>query len=105
MGFFQWISFFELPWTRSTLSKSHSPERASVPWSSLIQPIVNLALWWESGYFDTPAELKPLLHLWSLGIEEQFYFVWPMVLAIAWPRRWMGAMLAAVTLESFALGV
>jgi peptidoglycan/LPS O-acetylase OafA/YrhL len=66
--------------------------------------IANLALWWESGYFDTAAELKPLLHLWSLGIEEQFYFVWPLVLAIAWPRRWMGAVLAAVTLGSFALG-
>jgi peptidoglycan/LPS O-acetylase OafA/YrhL len=219
MGFFQWVSFYELPWTRSTVSRSHSPERASMPWSSRIQPInnpshagyrrdidglralavlavvvfhafpqilpggfvgvdvffvisgylisgilfsdlqrgeftyrefyvrrmrrifpalalvlaaclifgwlvlldaeytqlgghvaagagfiANLALWRESGYFATAAELKPLLHLWSLGIEEQFYFVWPLVLAIAWPRRWMGAVLAAVTLGSFALG-
>jgi peptidoglycan/LPS O-acetylase OafA/YrhL len=219
MGFFQWISFFELPWTRSSVVRSHAHERASVPWSSRIQPtsnlshtdyrrdidglralavlavvtfhtfppilpggfvgvdvffvisgylitgvllsdlqrgrfsyrefyvrrmrrifpaltvvlaaclffgwlvlldaeytqlgghvaagasfIANLALWWESGYFDTAAELKSLLHLWSLGIEEQFYFVWPLVLAIAWSRRSMGAVLAAVTLSSFALG-
>ena len=48
--------------------------------------IANLALWRESGYFDTAAELKPLLHLWSLGIEEQFYFVWPFALALAWTR-------------------
>jgi peptidoglycan/LPS O-acetylase OafA/YrhL len=67
--------------------------------------IANLALWRESGYFDTAAELKPLLHLWSLGIEEQFYFVWPLVLAIAWSRRWTSGVLTAVTLGSFALGV
>lgn len=35
----------------------------------------------ESGYFDQNSELKPLLHLWSLGVEEQFYLVWPLVLA------------------------
>ncbi len=42
--------------------------------------VSNFLLWSESGYFDTAAELKPLLHLWSLGIEEQFYIVWPLVL-------------------------
>ena len=46
----------------------------------------NLVLWQESSYFDTAAELKPLLHLWSLGIEEQFYLVWPLLLVIA--SRW-----------------
>lgn len=40
----------------------------------------NLLLWSETGYFDTAAETKPLLHLWSLGIEEQFYLLWPLVL-------------------------
>ena len=40
----------------------------------------NFALWRESGYFDAQAELKPLLHLWSLAIEEQFYILWPGVL-------------------------
>jgi peptidoglycan/LPS O-acetylase OafA/YrhL len=42
--------------------------------------ISNWVLWRESGYFDFSAELKPLLHLWSLGIEEQFYIVWPILL-------------------------
>ena len=37
----------------------------------------NFLLWTESGYFDSQSEIKPLLHLWSLGIEEQFYIVWP----------------------------
>jgi peptidoglycan/LPS O-acetylase OafA/YrhL len=40
----------------------------------------NIGLWWEAGYFDKASEAKPLLHLWSLAIEEQFYIVWPMVL-------------------------
>lgn len=40
----------------------------------------NIALWLEVGYFDIQSVLKPLLHLWSLGVEEQFYIVWPLVL-------------------------
>jgi peptidoglycan/LPS O-acetylase OafA/YrhL len=44
----------------------------------------NFALWQEAGYFDPTAETKPLLHLWSLGIEEQFYIVWPLLLWVAW---------------------
>ncbi len=42
--------------------------------------IQNFALWKESGYFDNASDTKPLLHIWSLGIEEQFYFVWPLLL-------------------------
>jgi peptidoglycan/LPS O-acetylase OafA/YrhL len=42
----------------------------------------NLLLWRKAGYFDEAAALKPLLHLWSLGIEEQFYLVWPLLLLI-----------------------
>lgn len=40
----------------------------------------NLLLYGESGYFDTVAETKPLLHLWSLSIEEQFYLIFPFIL-------------------------
>lgn len=39
--------------------------------------VQNLALIYESGYFDTATELKPLMHLWSLAIEEQFYLIFP----------------------------
>jgi len=40
----------------------------------------NFIFWAESGYFDNDASTKPLLHLWSLSIEEQFYFLWPVLL-------------------------
>jgi peptidoglycan/LPS O-acetylase OafA/YrhL len=50
----------------------------------------NILSWREAGYFDAAADTKPLLHLWSLGIEEQFYIVWPLLLALAW--RWRKGM-------------
>ncbi len=40
----------------------------------------NLQFWMESGYFDTASQTKPLLHIWSLSVEEQFYLVWPALL-------------------------
>lgn len=48
--------------------------------------VANLEFWRESGYFDTDAWTKPLLHLWSLGVEEQFYLTWPLIL-VAVARR------------------
>ncbi|RZL67595.1 MAG: acyltransferase, partial [Variovorax sp.] len=50
--------------------------------------VSNLVLWGEAGYFDAAAETKPLLHLWSLAVEEQFYIFWPVLLALVW--RWKG---------------
>lgn len=47
----------------------------------------NVVLWSEAGYFSTASELKPLLHLWSLGIEEQFYLVWPLLLWLFWRKK------------------
>ncbi len=46
--------------------------------------VANFVFWKEAGYFDMAADTKPLLHLWSLGIEEQFYIVWPFMLALLW---------------------
>lgn len=49
--------------------------------------VSNIILWSESGYFDMAADTKPLLHLWSLGIEEQFYILWPVILNFVWRHR------------------
>ncbi|MEO6746289.1 MAG: acyltransferase family protein, partial [Caldimonas sp.] len=65
--------------------------------------VANLVLWKEAGYFDATSDTKPLLHLWSLGIEEQFYFVWPVALWLAWRLRWnLLVVTALVLLTSFA---
>ena len=45
-----------------------------------IYSISNFYFWQGSGYFDVTSEFKPLLHTWSLSVEEQFYFFWPALL-------------------------
>src|SRR4029077_11363039 len=68
--------------------------------------VANITLWQDSGYFDTAAELKPLLHLWSLGVEEQFYLLWPLFLFVCHKRRWsMLQITALICLGSFAFNV
>ena len=52
--------------------------------------VANFYFWHEAGYFAGPSEIKPLLHTWSLAVEEQFYFVMPGLLMLAhriWPMR------------------
>jgi peptidoglycan/LPS O-acetylase OafA/YrhL len=68
--------------------------------------VLNFILWGEAGYFDVAADTKPLLHLWSLAVEEQFYLIWPAVLWFTWRRK---ANLLSVTIAigavSFALNI
>ena len=55
-----------------------------------VYSVSNLFFWNQAAYFDAPSALKPLLHTWSLGVEEQFYILFPLVLVLfrkLFPRR------------------
>jgi peptidoglycan/LPS O-acetylase OafA/YrhL len=66
----------------------------------------NLVLWQDAGYFTENAALRPLTHLWSLAVEEQFYLVFPLLL-IAAHRSWRltGPLLALLAAASFAWNI
>ncbi|WP_374547274.1 acyltransferase family protein [Rhodoblastus sp.] len=68
--------------------------------------VSNFLLWTESGYFDIASSAKPLLHLWSLGVEEQFYLIWPWLLMFC-ARRSVAAWsaIAAVAILSFGVNL
>ena len=68
----------------------------------------NIKFWRESGYFDNVAEEKPLLHTWSLSLEEQFYLLIPLLLMVLfrWRKeRWVMPVLVVGSVISFVLSV
>ena len=68
--------------------------------------VSNLLLWHHDAYFATHAQTKPLQHLWSLAVEEQFYICWPVVLWLTWRLRLNVAIIIAILAAgSFALNI
>lgn len=67
----------------------------------------NVLFWLSSGYFGAPLEARPLLHTWSLGVEEQFYLAYPILLILLYrfvPRR-LVVVTSALAIASFSLNV
>jgi peptidoglycan/LPS O-acetylase OafA/YrhL len=67
----------------------------------------NFFFWNDSGYFATSAELRPLLHTWSLAVEEQFYILFPAVLlaALQFARSGTAIILILLSIVSFGFSV
>lgn len=65
--------------------------------------ISNFLFWKQSGYFSAEADEKPLLHTWSLAVEEQYYILFPLFIMIAWRlgRQNMTYLIAFIALASF----
>ena len=60
----------------------------------------NIYFWSEAGYFDTTSELNPLLHTWSLSVEEQFYMFWPALAAFLFARGGLRTVAFAIVILS-----
>ncbi|MFT6274506.1 MAG: peptidoglycan/LPS O-acetylase OafA/YrhL [Halioglobus sp.] len=65
--------------------------------------LANIHFWWEWNYFDIGADTKLLLHTWSLGVEEQFYLLWPVLILLAYKRNWGWQLTMALGVASLGL--
>ncbi len=64
----------------------------------------NFFFWLKTGYFDTEAELKPLLHTWSLAVEEQYYLIFPalFIWLVSFQKKWALWVLSVLAIISLA---
>lgn len=67
--------------------------------------VSNFYFWQQSGYFDAPATMKPLLHTWSLAVEEQFYVFFPLILMALYKFAWRRTRLSVMVLAAFSFAI
>ncbi len=67
--------------------------------------VSNVLFWMQSGYFAGASDVKPLLHTWSLAVEEQYYIVFPVVVTLLWRygQRWLVGLLMLALLASLGM--
>ncbi|MGP1386509.1 MAG: acyltransferase family protein [Thainema sp.] len=87
-------------WLRPPDMKDFSQSLIAIPYF-----LSNILFWLESGYWGTANELKPLLHTWTLAIEAQYYFIFPLYLMLIWRfhKRQLFNSLLFITAISFLL--
>jgi peptidoglycan/LPS O-acetylase OafA/YrhL len=67
---------------------------------------LNILLTTQTGYFEIASEARPLLHLWSLSVEEQYYLLWPALIYFAWKKKWsVVGVVGSLFILSFALNI
>ena len=99
------IISISLPFSWYFLTPNHLSEFSkSIEWITTFRS--NIFFYHQSGYFDGESELKPLLHTWSLSVEEQFYLFFPIYLVIFWrfKKNFIISSLGIVFLISFVYG-
>jgi peptidoglycan/LPS O-acetylase OafA/YrhL len=91
-----------LAWTLLSPADLKSFSKSLVAVSSFVS---NIFFWRDGGYFETATEMKPLLHTWSLAVEEQYYVIFPLFLVYSWQfgKRWIQIALASAFVASLSL--
>lgn len=92
------LTLIAAPWTLTHAEMSDLVQQA---WGAL-SFTANFVLWGQTGYFESSAELKPLLHMWSLSIEEQYYLVAPALLVLTPKRHWFKVILILTSISMIA---